>query len=100
MGARVERAWRSVSAGSDGEGVQVAGEDCPSGPDSHPVIALQPSAAQPIAAFEVADSALDPCAVSRSALAGASAAGLVAAGKLDPLLGQLGRRVLRRAGHE
>ena len=45
--------------GSDGEGVEVVGEDRPSGPDLHPVISFESGAAQAVAAFEVTDPALD-----------------------------------------
>ena len=57
----------SVSAGSDGEGVEVVGEDRPSGPDLHPVIAFEPGSAQPVAALEVTDPAFDGGPVSGSA---------------------------------
>ena len=90
----------SVSAGSDGEGVEVVGEDRPPGPDLHPVIALQPGAAHAVAAFEMADPALDARAVARSAFAGAARARLVAAGELDLVVGERGERVFGRAGEE
>ena len=62
----------SVSAGADGEGVEVVGEDRPAGPGLHPVMAFEPGAAQAVAAFEVADAALDAGAVAGSAFAGAA----------------------------
>ena len=80
MVALVDRAWGSVSAGSDGEGVKVVGEDRPSGPGLHPVVALQPGPAQSVAAFEVADPSFAPGPVAGEAFAGSSAAGFVAAG--------------------
>jgi hypothetical protein len=86
--------------GSDGEGVEVVGEDRPRGPDLHPVIALEPGAAHAVAAFEMADAALDPGAVARSAFAGAARAWLVAAGELDLVVGQVGERMFGRAGEE
>jgi hypothetical protein len=90
----------SVSAGSDGERVEVVGEDRPPGPDLHSVIAFQSGSAQPVAAFEVTDPALDPGAVAGSAFAGPAAAGFVSAGDLDLLGGQVGERVFGGAGHE
>jgi len=98
MVARWSRASGSVSAGSDGERVEVVGEDCPSGPGPHPVIAFEPGSAQAVAAFEVTDAAFDPGAVAGSAFAGASAAGFVATGELDLPVGQLGERLEGRAG--
>ncbi len=39
LGARGERAVRSLSGGLDGEGIEVVGEDCPSDPGSRAVVA-------------------------------------------------------------
>jgi len=77
----------SVSAGSDGERVEVVGEDRPPGPDLHSVIVFQSGSAQPVAAFEVTDPALDPGAVAGSAFAG-PAFQRVGASVRDPRLRQ------------
>src|SRR5687767_601312 len=93
------RAGGRVSAGSDGERVEIVGEDRPAGPGSHPVMALQAGAAQAGAALEVADAALGAGAVARG-VCGCAVAGLVAAGELDLLVGEVGGCVLGRAGQE
>src|ERR1035441_5851234 len=98
MVARWSWAWGSVSAGSDGECVEVVGEDCPPGPDLHSVVSFQSRSAHAVAAFEVADAPLDPGSVAGAAFAGASAAGFVAAGDLDLLVGQGGERGFGGAG--
>src|SRR5215204_2280111 len=54
---------RVLSAGVDGQGVQVVGQDRPAGPDSLALVTLQPAAAQVVAALEVADAALAAGAV-------------------------------------
>ena len=51
------------SGGSDGQGVEVVGQDAPSGPGLLAVIALQPAAAHAVAAFEVADASFGAGAV-------------------------------------
>ena len=84
--------------GSDGEGVEIVGEDRPSGPDPHSVIAFESGAPQPVAAFEVTDAALDPGPVARAAFAGLAAAGFVAAGDLDPVVGEVWERLAGGAG--
>src|SRR5579862_1754327 len=61
--ALVEGAIRSVSPGSDGERVEVVGEDCPFSPDPPALVALQSGSVQPVAALEVTDSALRAGAV-------------------------------------
>src|ERR687898_348277 len=48
---------RSLSAGSDGQGVGVVGEDRPLSPDLLAFVALEPAAVRRVAAFEVADPA-------------------------------------------
>src|SRR6185437_4544830 len=87
----------SVSPGPDGEGVEVVGQDRPSGPDPQSVISLQSGAPQSVSAFEMTDPALDPGAVAGSAFAGASAAGFVAAGDVDLVAAQVGERFAGQA---
>jgi len=68
-----------VSAGSDGEGVEVVGQDRPGGPGSGAVVAFESGSAQAVAAFEVADAAFGadpelrqaPVGLTRSATSGA-----------------------------
>src|SRR5215203_3719892 len=67
---------RVLSAGVDGQGVQVVGQDRPAGPDSLALVTLQPAAAQVVAALEVADAALAAGAVAGQPPAGAAGAGL------------------------
>src|SRR5438270_9043045 len=86
--------WRaavSLSTGSDGERVEVVGEDRPAGPGSHPVVALQARAAQAVAALEVADAPLDTGAVARPTLASPARAGLVTPRELALRIGQGGK---------
>src|SRR3954452_1221370 len=99
MGALVG-AVGSVSAGPDGEGVEVVGEDRPLGPDLLPVVALQTAAVQPVAAFEVADAAFCPGSVSLHPPLGASGAGLLAAGDEQSVGRQAGEAAVGRSGHE
>src|SRR5829696_6557728 len=63
---------RGLSAGVDGQGVQVVGQDRPAGPDSLALVTLQPAAAQVVAALEVADAALAAGAVAGQPPAGAA----------------------------
>ena len=90
-------AWGSVSAGSDGEGVEVVGEDRPAGPGLHPVISLSRDRRSPQPRL-VADPALDAGPVAGSALARSLAAGFVSAGDVDLVVGQFGECVSARAG--
>src|SRR4029450_6116243 len=66
---------RGLSAGGDGQGVQVGGQDRPAGPDPLALITLQPAAAQVVAALEVADAALAAGAVAGQPPAGAAGGG-------------------------
>jgi hypothetical protein len=50
-----DRAVSSLSVVSDGESVEVVGEDRPACPGAHPVVAFEAGAAEAVAAFEVAD---------------------------------------------
>jgi hypothetical protein len=67
---------RVLSAGVDGQGVQVVGQDRPAGPDSLALVTPQAAAAQVVAALEVADAALAAGAVAGQPPAGAAGAGL------------------------
>jgi len=62
------------SGGSDGQGVEVVGQDAPSGPGFLAVIALA-AAAHAVAAFEVADASFGAGAVALPPALGASGAG-------------------------
>ncbi len=57
------RACGMFSGGSDGQGVEVVGEDAPSGPGLLAVIAFEAAAVQAVAAFEVADASFGAGAV-------------------------------------
>lgn len=63
MLTRAEAGFAECFTGSGGEGVEVAGEDRPSGQDLHPVMALESRSAQSLAAVEVTDPSFDSCAV-------------------------------------
>lgn len=71
------------SAGSDGEGVEVVGQDAPGGPRSRSIVAFEAAPAEAVAAFEVADAAFDADSEAREASVGASGAGRLAAGDED-----------------
>jgi hypothetical protein len=90
----------SVSLGSDGEGVEVVGEDRLSGSDPHPVMSLQARAAHPVAALEVTDSSFDPDAVSGAAFLGATGGGLMLVGEVDSLVARSGSASLVGAGRK
>src|SRR5919198_2632118 len=79
------RALGTISAGSDGERVEVVGEDGPARPGLLTLIALQAAAPEPVAALEVADAALHPDPVAGEAAAGTPRAGLRAPRDEDPL---------------
>ena len=64
------RADRSVSGGPDGQGVEVVGEDRPSGPGLLAFIAFESAAAQAVAAFEVADASFGAGAVAAATVVG------------------------------
>ena len=74
-----------VSGGSDGQRVEVVGQDAPSGPGLLTLIALQAAAAHPVAAFEVADASFGAGAVALQAALRAPGAGLLAPGDEDAL---------------
>ena len=88
------------SGGSDGQGVEVVGEDAPSGPGLLAVIAHQPAAAHAVAAFEVADASLGAGAVALQPALGASGAGLLAPGDEDPFGTEVFELLGRRANGE
>src|SRR5687768_9733284 len=69
-----------VSAGSDGEGVEVVGEDRPDGPGLLAAVTFEAAAVHSVAALEVADAAFGPDAEFRQASVGALAPGRAAAG--------------------
>src|SRR5688572_28242810 len=72
-----------VSAGSDGEGVEVVGEDRPGGPGPLAAVAFEAAAVHSVTALEVADAALGPDSELREAPVGAFAPGRAAAGDED-----------------
>src|SRR5438128_9939208 len=92
-----ESGW-SVSAGPDGVGVKVVGEDRPARPGALALFALQAAAAQSVAALEVADAALGAGAVALQAALGAFRAGLLAARDEYPVGWKRGQGVAGRAG--
>src|SRR5919204_3530640 len=69
-----------VSVGSDGEGVEVVGEDRPADPGCGAVVAFEAAARQPVAAFEVRDPAFAADAVAGQSSSRAFRVGLLAAG--------------------
>jgi hypothetical protein len=69
-----------LSSSSDGERVEVVGEDRPGGPGLRSLVAFEAAAAEAVAAFEVADAALDADPEAGEAPVGASGAGGLAAG--------------------
>ena len=73
-----------LSGGSDGQRVEVVGQDAPSGPGLLAVIAFEAAAAHAVAAFEVADASLGAGAVALQPALGATGAGLLAPGDEDP----------------
>ena len=73
------------SGGSDGQRVEVVGEDAPSAPGLLAVIAFEAAAAHAVAAFVVADASFGAGAVALPPALGASGAGLLAPGDEDPL---------------
>src|SRR4051812_34244746 len=68
-----------LSGGSDGERVEVVGQDRPGGPGSRAAMALEAGALEPVAAFEVADAALDAHPKAGEASVGAPGASGLAA---------------------
>ena len=90
----------SFSAGSDGEGVEVVGEDRPAGPDLLALVAFEAAAAEAVAAFEVTDPAFAACSVALQAPLGTSGAWLLAAGDEQPLELEAAERLPGRAGLE
>src|SRR5438128_10669043 len=91
-----ESGW-SVSAGPDGVGVKVVGEDRPARPGPLALFALQTAAAQSVATLEVADAALGAGAVALHAALGAFRAGLLAPGDEHPFGRERGQAVAGRA---
>src|SRR5215218_373059 len=87
-----------LSAGPDGEGLEVVGEDAPGRPGPCSVVASEAAAAQAVAAFEVADAAFGADAVAGQAPVGASGAGALAAGNERALSGW--EVLVDRAGRE
>src|SRR5580692_1991999 len=80
------------SAGPDGEGVKVVGEDRPGAPGVHSGLSLQAGSSQSVAALEVADAALRSRAVSPESPLCSSGPGLLATSDEHPL----GREPLER----
>src|SRR4051794_13453926 len=68
-----------VSGASDGEGVEVVGQDAPGDPGAGAVVAFEAAALEAVAALEVADAALGADAVARQAAVAASGPGALAA---------------------
>src|SRR5215211_343166 len=87
-----------VSGGSDGERVEVVGQDAPADRCLGAGLAFEAGAAEAVAAFEVADAAFGADAVARQAPVGASGAGAAAAG--DEHAAGVGKRVADGAGIE
>src|SRR5438045_2740119 len=69
-----------LSGGSDGEGVEVVGEDRPGRPGPGAMVAFEARSAQAVSAFEVADASFDADAKAREAPVGAARAGRLTAG--------------------
>src|SRR5215216_6701595 len=91
---------RVLSAGVDGQGVQVIGQDRPAGPDPLALVALEAAAAQVVAALEMADAALAAGAVAGQPPAGAAGAGLGPSRDERPGGCQRGQGLGGRAWHE
>src|SRR5215207_3018052 len=72
-----------VSVGSDGERVEVVGEDRPGGPGALAVVAFEAAAVESVAALEVADASFGADSEFRQAPVGALGAGGAAAGDED-----------------
>ena len=92
------RSGFSVSVGSDGERVEVVGEDRPAGPDLLALVAFEAAAVEAVAAFEVADAALGAGSVALQPPLGAFGAGLLAAGDEHPLGREAAEGLAGRAG--
>jgi hypothetical protein len=87
-----------LSGGSDGEGVEVVGEDRLSDRGSGSVEASEAAAAQSVATFEVTDAAFGSDAVARQPAVGAFGAGALLAGDVGG--GRVGQVLADGAGLE